>query len=148
MNDHRLKPVVSIRSEPLRFHRLKAVVSSRMKMKYQEYLMNCVGLKDTIELENDNMGITERKKGLFSLGAGIILVLLGLCDVNYNIALITSTDTSKYIDPLTNNTTFVVSTTIHQWQPLALLGSILFICGWALSMIGLWKLKILKMENV
>jgi parallel beta-helix repeat protein len=31
MNDHRLKPVVSIRSEPLGFHRLKAVVSSRMK---------------------------------------------------------------------------------------------------------------------
>jgi hypothetical protein len=31
MNDHRLEPVVSIRSEPLRFHRLKAVVSSRMK---------------------------------------------------------------------------------------------------------------------
>jgi len=30
MNDHRLKPVVSIRSETLRCHRLKAVVSSRM----------------------------------------------------------------------------------------------------------------------
>ena len=31
MNDHRLKPVVSIRSETLRYYRLKAVVSSRMK---------------------------------------------------------------------------------------------------------------------
>ena len=36
MNDHRLKPVVSIRSETLRCHRLKAVVSSRMKGKMGE----------------------------------------------------------------------------------------------------------------
>jgi len=32
MNDHRPQPVVSIRSEPHGFHRLKAVVSSRMKV--------------------------------------------------------------------------------------------------------------------
>ena len=32
MNDHRLRPVVSIRSEALRSHRLKAVGSSRMKL--------------------------------------------------------------------------------------------------------------------